>query len=164
MTRLPALLLTAALASCSTDIAGPAPLLNGIAAGLDVRLAVEPGEVAQHAPFMVRLDIRNTTPDTIHVVTAHGCLVLPHVVRDGRRIPFEGTAWGCTAAITTHVFAPGGGRSYAWPLRAELYSEHPGDPEGAPAPRGTYRLRAVFDVLMRGSGEKPAVETTLRVR
>jgi hypothetical protein len=164
MTRLPVLLLAAALASCSTDISGPTPLLNEVPAGLTADLSLSPNEVAQHARLTARLDVRNDTPDTIRVVTAHGCLTTLSVVRDGRRIPFAGSALGCTAAITTHTFAPGQTRSRTWELRAELYSEFPGDVEGTPAPRGTYRVRAEFDLLGAGDGERPGVETILRVR
>jgi hypothetical protein len=157
------ILLVLLLAACSRDIAGPQPVLNEIPAGLDVQLAVEPGEVAQHAPFAVRLDIRNTTSDTLRISTAHGCLAVPAVIRDGRRIPFEGSWWACTAAGASHTFAPGETRSHTWQMRAELYAEHPGDAQGAPAPRGTYRIRAEFDVPRSGA-ERPGVERTLRVR
>jgi hypothetical protein len=62
-----------------------------------------------------------------YVVTAHGCLAIPHVLRNGVRVPFKGSWWGCTAAITTHIFAPGETKTRTWDMLAELYAEHPGD-------------------------------------
>lgn len=149
----------ATLAACALDIAGPQTDLTGLPAGLDVQLTVQPGEVGQHAPFTARLAVTNTTSGTLRVTTAHGCLATPHVLRDGRRVPFRGSWWGCTAAITTHTFAPGQTWTQIWEMRAELYAEHPGDVDGAPAPKGSYVVRAEFDTQ-----HKPAAEAALRVR
>lgn len=153
------------LAACTRDVTGPQFNLVGLPAGLDVQFAIEPGEVRQHQPFTASLTIANTTADTIRVVTSHGCLVILHVTRDGQRIPFQGSWWGCTAAITTHTFAPGETHSQTWNLRAELYGQHPGDVEGAPAPKGTYLVQAEFDTGMAdGQFRKPLVERTLQVK
>jgi hypothetical protein len=164
--------LAATAAGCGHDPTGARvgpetsmSVVEGLPAGLRVEFTVEPGEVAQWAPFDVTLNVTNTTSEEIQVVTAHGCLVLPHVFRNGTRVPFVGTAWGCTAAITTHRFPPGGTRSYHWRLRAELYAEHPGDVEDAPAPTGAYRVTAIFDTFSeQGLLAKPMVERALRVR
>lgn len=154
-----------ALAACAFDITGPRFGPEGLPEGLDVTFTVEPGEVGQHAPFTVQLSVTNTTSDPIEVVTAHGCLAIPHVIRDGKRVPFKGSLWGCTAAVTTHTFAPGETRSLTWEMRAELYAQHQGDVDGAPAPTGTYRVQAEFDTpAVDGSSRKPTVERTLRVR
>jgi hypothetical protein len=158
-------LASAALTACTFDIVGPRAVLENLPGGLDVEFTVEPSEVSQHEPFTTQLRVTNTTSDTIRVVTAHGCLATPHVLRDGRRIPFHGSNWGCTAAITTHTFAPGASRVMTWNMRAELYAEHPGDTGGVPAPRGTYLVRAEFDTFSEdGPSRKPFVERTLRVR
>lgn len=154
------------LSACPMDLASPlSSSESGIPDGLEASITVEPGEVRQHQPFVATLRVANTTDRTIRVVTAHGCLVIPNVVLDGRRVPFEGSAWGCFAAVTTHTFAPGETRVQTWDMRAELYPEHPGDVGGAPAPKGLYHVQAEFDVATEaGSGSKPAVETRLRVR
>lgn len=150
--------------ACPFEIIGPQASLEGLPAGLEVTLTVAPDQVAQHAPFSAELRVTNTTADTLRVVTAHGCLAIPNVLRDGERVPFEGSWWGCTAAITTHVFPPGETRSHTWQMRAELYAEHAGDVERAPAPRGTYWVQAEFDVYFPGMTAKPAVAAMLRVR
>lgn len=157
---LPALAL--ALAACDLEIHSPRTDLNGLPTGLAVDFAVEPGEVGQHAPFTARLSVTNTTSDTVRVVTGHGCLAIAHLLRNGKRIPFQGSNWACTAAITTHTFAPGEAREVSWPMRAELYAEYEGDVDGAPAPKGSYIVQASF-----GTGpsvQKPVVEAVLRVK
>jgi hypothetical protein len=166
MLRAPlALVAGVALAGCTLDFAGPRFSLEGLPKGLDVQFTVEPGEVRQHEPFSAQLTVTNRTTQAIQVVTAHGCLALPRVILNGQRIPFQGSAWGCTAAITTHSFAPGATRSHTWDMRAELYSEHPGNAAGVPAPRGTYRIQAEFDTFSEhGPVRKPTVETTLHVK
>jgi hypothetical protein len=155
----------AGCASEPTAIPGPRASLEGLPSGLDVRFTVEPGEVQQHESFNARLEVTNTTPDTIRVVTAHGCLVVPHVLLDGRPVPLQGSGWACTAAITTHTFAPGEVRTRDWEMRASLYAQEPGDVDGAPAPRGTYRIVAEFDTYSETPPyAKPRVEAALRVR
>jgi hypothetical protein len=153
------------LTACPSDITAPQFNLEGLPAGLDVQLTVEPGEVRQHEPFSASLILTNTSTETIQVVTSHGCLVILNVNRNGERIPFQGSSWGCTAAITTHTFAPGATRSYAWNLRAELYAQQAGDVEGAPAPTGAYLVQVVFDTRPEnGQTRKPLIERTLRVK
>lgn len=166
MIRRHALLLAVTLiaSACPYELTSPESDLEGLPEGLEVTLTVEPGEVAQHAPFTVRLTVTNTTLETLQVVTAHGCLAVPNVLRSGERVPFEGSWWGCTAAITTHVFPPGETHSRTWEMRAELYAEHPGDVDGAPAPRGTYWVQAEFDTYVPGTAHKPAISKMLRVR
>lgn len=159
------LLSFAALAACAAELTSPQPRLEGIPAGLDVQFTVAPAEVAPRDPFTVRLAVTNPTTSPVRIVTANGCLALPNVLRDGRRVPFRGSALGCTAAVTTHVFAPGQTRTLTWELRAELYAENPGDVDGAPAPRGTYRVQAEFDPFVQApAGEKAFAETLLQVR
>ena len=159
-------LLAATLTSaCEPDIVGPDTSLEGLPPGLRVELAVEPAIVAMHEPFTVRLSVTNTTTSELEVVTAHGCLTVPNVTRNGTRIPFEGSSWICTAAITTHVFAPGETRTRAWEMRAELYAEHPGDRDGAPAPPGVYSVQAEFDTYSEnGPNRKPAIGRALVVK
>jgi|GEM_PF-4808228 len=158
------LVLPLLIAGCSFDIAGPQPVTDALVEGLTVELDVSPSEVRQYKPFTVRLDVANRTADTIRVVTAHGCLATPNVLRNGVRIPMEGSWWGCTAAITTHVFAPGETWSQTWRMRAALYAEGSGEVDGAPAPRGHYRVRTVFDLLDLTPDRKPFVEAEIRVR
>lgn len=166
--RAVAILASLALAACASDpvaVPGPRATLEGFPAGLEARFTVEPGEVRQHEAFTAHLEVTNTTPDTIRVVTAHGCLVVPHVLLDGRPVPLQGSWWACTAAATGHVFAPGETRARTWEMRASLYAQEPGDVDGAPAPRGTYRIVAEFDTYSETPPyAKPAVEAPLRVR
>ena len=160
------LLLAATLASaCEPDIIGPATALEGLPPGLRVELTVEPAFVSVYEPFTVRLDVTNTTTSELKVVTAHGCLTIPNVMRNETRIPFEGSWWGCTAAITTHVFAPGETRTRVWEMRAQLYAEHPGERDGAPAPPGVYVVQAEFDTYSEnGPNVKPVIGRALLVR
>lgn len=159
------LVTSAALAACALDIADPEVRLEGLPEGLEVGLMVDPAEVNPHEPFTTQLKVTNTTPDTIRIVTAHGCLVTLNVVRNEKRIPFEGSAFGCTASITTHTFAPGETHSMDWKMRAELYAQYTGEVEGAPAPKGTYRVRAEFDTYSETAPQrKPTVEAELLVR
>lgn len=154
------------LSACPLNITGPqSSVESGLPEGLNASITVEPGEVRQHEPFVVTLRVENTTGRSIRVVTAHGCLVIPNVILDGRRVPFKGSTWGCTAATATHTFAPGEIRLQTWNMRAELYAAHAGEVDGAPAPKGVYRVQAEFDTLTGdGTGRKPAVETSLEVR
>jgi hypothetical protein len=161
MRTLPVLLLSITLSGCAMESLTPRNTLEGLPPGLEVSLTVEPDRVERHAPFVAGFSATNTTADTIRIVTAGGCLVRPGVFRSGARVPVQGSNLVCYGAITTHTFAPGAGREMSWPMRAELYAEHPGDIEGAPAPAGSYRVRAEFDLL---AGNRPAVEATLLVR
>lgn len=166
MLRAPLILLTgAALAGCDYHVAGPRTDLEGLPHGLDVSLAVEPSTVSPHESFAIRLVVTNTTDHPVTVGTSHTCLALPEVVRNGERMPFEGTALGCGAALTTHRFAPGERRVHVWEARASLYAEQQGDIDGAPAPKGTYLVRAVFDIHDPDEpGRYPVIGTTLHVR
>ena len=163
--RRPSIVLALALiaTACPFEIAGPDTSLDGLPPGLDVTLELEPNVVAQHAPFTATLRVRNTTSEPISVTTSSTCLAVPHVLRDGRRIPFEGSWWGCGDAISTHVLAAGETRTKTWNMRAELYAEEQGDTDGAPAPRGTYWVQAEFDVYPPRGGRKPSVAAVLRV-
>jgi len=159
------LLVSVVVAACATAITAPEPSLEGLPEGLSVSLTVAPGQVNQHGPFTVKLDITNTTDEVIRVVTGNGCLVIPHVLRNGMRIPFKGSLWGCTAAVTTHTFPPRETRSRTWEMRAELYAEHAGDVDGVAAPKGIYRVQAEFDTVPEpGSFQKPTIEQEIRVR
>ena len=148
-----------------TEILSPSDSTGGLPDGLEVSLVLDDDEVMQHAPFTARFTATNTTTSTMQIVTSHGCLVLPGVYRNGVRVPFKGSLWGCTAAITTHVFAPGETKTYEWPMRAELYAQETGDIEGAPAPRGTYVVRVEFELQPPpGSQQRPRAERTLVVQ
>lgn len=165
MTRSLLLFPALALAACAADLALPEPSLEGLPPGLDVQFTVSPGVVDKHEPFDAELVVTNTTSDTLRVVTAMGCLATPHVMRDGRRIPFRGSAWLCTAAVTTHTFAPGEARSHTWDMRAELYAENAGEVAGAPAPSGTYSVVAEFGTHSEdGPSRRAGVSRTLQVR
>lgn len=159
------LLATTLVLGCNPDVTGPGAMLEGLPEGLRVELTVEPAIVSPHRAFTARLTVTNTTPREVEVVTAHSCLVIAHVMRGETRVPFEGSSWGCYAAITRHVFAPGETRTLVWELRAELYAEHPGDTDGAPASPGVYRVRAEFDTYLPDDPtRKPAIERGLIVR
>ncbi|HSJ30488.1 MAG TPA: hypothetical protein VK933_03580 [Longimicrobiales bacterium] len=152
------------LAGC-VEILPPSDSTNGLPEGLEVSLVLDDDEVMQHAPFTALFTATNTTRSAMQIVTSHGCLVLPGVYRNGVRVPFKGSAYGCTAAITTHVFAPGETKTYEWSMRAELYAQDPGDIEGAPAPTGSYMVRVEFELQPPpGSQHRPRAETTLVVR
>lgn len=165
MSKTTGLLLAALLLTgCSLELVTPGPNTDGLPDGLEISLVVTPNEVSQHAPFHVRFTATNTTAEPMQIVTSHGCLVTPAVFRNGQRLPFAGSGVLCTAAITTHTFLPGETKAFEWVLRAELYAQHDGDVEGAPAPRGTYAVRVEFDIATEGSNRKPGAEATLRVR
>jgi hypothetical protein len=160
-----ALLPSLILAACSLDIATPNPKAEVLPEGLEAELTVDPAEVAQHAPFTVRLSITNTTADTIRIVTSDTCLARPKVTRGGRWIPFKGSILGCGDAIWTHSFAPGETTTRSWKMRAELWPEEPGDPDEVPAPRGTYIVVAELGGIPDDRvGDRPMVSAPLRVR
>jgi hypothetical protein len=154
------LLATLALSACNGAISGPGTVHGTIPSGLNLDLTLSASEVEQHASFVTTVTATNVTGDTVRLVTPHGCLYTLAVYRGGARVPFDGTAWGCTAAITEHVFAPGESRTHEWTLRAQLYAEHTGDVEGAPAPKGAYEVRARFDTWEAGA----VISRTLTVR
>lgn len=163
--RIALVLAIVAFAACGFELAAPSPDLDGLPAGLAIDFALEPAEIAPGGSFTARLSVTNTTSDTITIITGHGCLVLPNVIRGGKRYPFKGTAWACTAAVSGHVFAPGETKKRAWEMSAALYAENPGDMEGAPAPRGDYLVQAVFGTAPADeSGRQPMVQATLRVK
>jgi hypothetical protein len=163
--RIALVLAIVAFAACGFELAAPSPDLDGLPAGLAIDFALEPAEIAPGGPFTARLSVTNTTSDTITILTGHGCLVLPNVVRGGERYPFKGTDWGCTAAITGHVFAPGETKRRTWEMSAALYAEDPGDVEGAPAPKGDYLVQAIFGTAPADeSGRRPTVQAALRVK
>jgi len=158
------LLGTLALSACNGVISGPDPVHVTIPAGLRLELTLSTDRVEQHGEFMTTVTATNVSDHTLSVVTPSGCLYTLDVYRGDVRVPFDGTAWGCHTAITTHVFAPGESRTHEWMLRARLYAEHPGDVEGAPAPKGTYSVRARFDTAWQTGGPAPVVARTLTVR
>jgi hypothetical protein len=156
------ILFAAALTACTatTDVPGTqANLESAEIGGLKVGLAVDPVAVRPGEEFAVRFTVANTTGDTIRLHTPHSCLALPHVLRDGKRVPFEGTALGCLAVVRTHVFAPGYEWATVFRLRAALYSENPGDVHGADAPEGEYLVQMVFE-----TAGNPAIRKELVVR
>jgi hypothetical protein len=155
---------TLALSACNGTIAGPDPVKVILPGELLLELTLSTDQVEQHGSFTATVSATNISGDTLRVVTPGGCLHTLHVYRGNVRIPFDGTAWGCTAAITTHVFAPGESRTHEWTLRARLYAEHPGDVEGAPAPKGSYSVLARFDTAWETGGPAPVVSRTLTVR
>ncbi len=130
----------------------------GYILGLTVSLQVAPGAVGQDGEFDLTLTIANATGETIHIDTPHSCLALPHVMRGGQRVPFEGTAFGCHTALTTHVFPPGYESTTTFTLRATLYAEHAGDADGVAAPKGSYVVQMVFE-----SAGRPTIGRTLQV-
>lgn len=166
MIRILALLIAGATSvACAHQITGPHTDLSGLPSGLDVQFTVAPGEVRPHEAFSAELTVTNTTAEVIKVVTANGCLAVPHVIRDGQRVPFRGSNVGCYAAVKTHTFAPGETRTHVWDMRAELYAEQPGEVEDAPAPAGTYVVQAEFDTYSEHApNRKPVVERALQVR
>lgn len=162
--RLPLLIAALALAACADSVL-PGPSLEGLPDGLDVQLAVSPGEVGQLGEFTAALTVTNPTADSLRVTTTSGCLVAPYVFRDGARIPFWGSGSPpCLAAITTHVFAPGETVTKTWTLRAELSPLNPGGAHGDPAPAGAYQVRAEFQLYQDEQIVRAGLERTLRVR
>jgi hypothetical protein len=152
----------ATLTACGSVLTAPDADLTGLPPGLVAELSVAPSEVPQGGSFDVELRVRNTTPDTVQVITGHGCLVTLQVVQSGRRFPFTGSNFGCRAAITGHRFAPGETRMYRWDMRAELYAQYTGEVDGRPAPKGWYGVVAEFDTR-RPDGTKPFVARVLKV-
>ena len=153
----------AVASACPFEISAPETDLDGLPEGLEISLDVEPDAVAPHAPFTATLIVRNTSSESISITTSSTCLAVPSVLRDDTRVPFVGSTWGCGDAITTHVIPAGEMRTRAWSMRAELYAEEQGDPDGAPAPRGRYWVQAEFDVHVPGVTRKPSIATMLRV-
>jgi hypothetical protein len=162
MTRAVFILLALCTAGCDVELLDPSAGAD-LPEGLAVSFTVAPAEVAQHAPFTAELRITNTTAEPLSVVTSSGCLAVPHVMRNGTRVPFRGSWWGCFGAVTTHSFEPGQTHVVRWDMTADLYPEHPGDVDGAPAPRGTYRVTAEFSLFIDDQVRRAQVQRTLRV-
>lgn len=164
--KLAIILASAAVASCGFDLTTPNPDLDGLPAGLEVSLELEPGEVAPADSFTARLTLTNTTSDTIKIITSSGCLAGLNVLRDGKRMPFRGSMLVCTAVIGTHAFAPGETKTRTWELSAALYAEHPEDVDGKPAPVGSYVVQAEFGTYPynQAAGRRPVAEVALRVK
>jgi hypothetical protein len=148
--------------ACLVHPTSPSGTLEGLPTGLAIEFGLDRDEVPPHGPFSAILEITNTREDTVRVVTGMGCLVIPRVVRNGESVPFRGSAWGCTAAVTTHVFPPHETRSMSFDMHAELYAVAFGEVDGAPAPAGLYEVQAVFEVSPV-AGRKPMVADTLLV-
>jgi predicted transcriptional regulator len=165
MWRLSALLLAAmVLAGCDELPTEPGfARVDGLPEELVFSLELLPDEVEPHGDFVVIFEVKNRSWRSVKVGTPHSCLVLPSVYRNGERVPFRGTAHVCLAVVTTHTFPPGETKTLTWNLQAELHAQHPGDPEGTPAPPGTYRVRAEFEFSPR-NGQRPGVGAPLRVR
>lgn len=142
------LALIVATAACSRVPIDTQPTPEGWHHSLRVAFTVAPAEVRQHDAFTALLTLSNTSHDTIRVVTADSCLAIPNVMRDGTRIRFKGSSWGCYQALTTHTFLPGEMRSLRWDMRAEL--GQPDDVAGPPAPKGTYHVQALFYTYATG--------------
>lgn len=156
-----------ALAACSSEPAGPLPLhtvLDGLPTGLDVQFRVTPETVRQQQSFDTRLEITNTTGETVNVITANSCLAVPNVLRGNIRVPVQGSLWGCFAVVTTHTFAPGETRTITWPMSATQYAEQSGQADGAPLLKGRYIVQAEFGTYGPGSNRKPVVEAQFTVQ
>lgn len=159
-----ALALSLSPSGCDAGLTSP-PLVvdEGLPDGLVMSIEVEPDEVHAHQPFVATFRIRNVTLDPIQVTTPHSCLVVPGVYRNGERVPFEGSGYGCLTVISTHTFEPGETRTRTWEMRAEFRAQAPGEPDGLPAPPGTYLVRAEFE-FTNEDGERPGAGALLRVR
>lgn len=162
------LLAAAVVGGCDYSAAGPGDPPPGettvVAGGFDIVLSVRPHEVRPQEGFTVDLRVTNRRPREVTITTSHGCLALPSIHRGGDRIPFEGTALGCTAAVTDHTFGPGETAILSWEVEATLYAERAGDPDGVPAPAGDYVVRAEFDPgASDDRSPLPTVEAGLRV-
>ncbi len=150
------------LAACATDPSGP-QALDGPLNGLEAHLRVESGEVSRGEAFTVRLDVTNTTQDTIVVVTPHSCLYLLGVTRDRQPVEFDGSTLWCFTVFRSHVFLPGETRSYSHELTARMYLTHSGSVGMVAAPAGTYLMEARFEVPPE-AGRRLVARTLLRVR
>jgi hypothetical protein len=137
------------LAGCTSDATGPMAGLESeaFAHGLAVALTVDPAAVGENEGFDVELSVTNTRSEPVALTTLSSCLAIPGVYRNGKRMPFDGSWWGCWAAISTHVLAPGETVTRTWGMRARLYAERPGDPDGVGAPPGPYEVRVEFEVF-----------------
>ena len=159
------LALTVATAACRRAPIDTQPTPEEWPDSLRVAFTVAPAAVRQHDAFTARLTLSNTSHDTIRVVTPDSCLAIPSVLRDGKRVPFKGSSWGCYQAITFHKFPPGKMRSLRWDMRAELYSGQPSDVDGAPAPKGTYAVQARLAIYGTGMvTHEHTIKRPLRVR
>jgi len=154
------------LVGCALEIAEPRMLNQVSAHGLAVTLEVEPAEVAPSGEFTATLSVTNTRFVPVTLTTYSTCLAVAGVYSNAGRVPFEGSWWGCRGALWSHHLEPGQTITRSWEMRARLYAEQSGDPDGVPAPAGSYRVRAEFHVFeIDGEpAELPTVEASLRVR
>jgi hypothetical protein len=152
------------LTGCNDSITG-VPLENrqGIPDEIAVGMTLVPDEVDPHGSFTAVFQLRNRSHRTVRITTPHSCLVVPGVYRGSERVPFQGSWYACLTVLTTHTFEPGESRTISWDMKAELYAQHQGDPDGAPAPPGPYVVRAEFE-MYNEDGTRPGVGALLRVR
>lgn len=128
------------LASCQSSLAGP----EAIASDLHLNAT----EVSFGESFIVTLKLQNTTDRNVTLRSPMGCVALPSVYRDAERLDWDGTALGCTAAVTSWVVPARDSMVVAFELRAALRGgTDPFDYEVEPEP-GVYEVRMETYVLL----------------
>jgi hypothetical protein len=115
------------------DVSGE-PSSHRDPSGIVVTLTVSPQRATPPATVVAVLRYANTSADTVKVTSGMGCLSFAAVYSGTTHIPFESTAYACTAAGMVHPVAPGEAIGMEWPL--------PIGGNDVSLARGTYRFVA----------------------
>lgn len=112
----------------------------GVQEGLRVEVTVTPNVVRPGDSLLVTLRIVNTTAVSIQLGSRDGCVALPVVYADGRRVEWEGTALGCLMMLSTFTVPEGGSLTRQFPLLALLRRQTAPWAYDVPPPPGRYDL------------------------
>lgn len=100
-----------------------------------VTLTVTPEVLVPPGTVLAKLTYENLGSETVVLTSSFGCLSFASVYRDGERIPFPSTQYGCTTVVTHRELEPGAPLTAQWPLVV-------GGEDGLDVPAGTYRFVA----------------------
>ena len=107
---------------------------------LSVDLTVTPSVVSPGDSFVVTLTIVNLKPFPIQLGSGDSCVALPEVRVAGERQPWEGTALGCLAVVSTFTVPAFGVLTWEFSLVALLEESTAPWDYTVPPPPGTYTL------------------------
>ena len=129
------------IATCSTSLACTDPL-----GADDPRLTFDasPDTVLAGDTVDLVFTLRNRTRYPVTVRSSAGCLFFLETLKDGEPVPWKGTDYACTAAITDFEIP-------AWDslhFVHRLVAAPAGGPAGGGVPAGTYRIRALMNIAM----------------
>jgi hypothetical protein len=130
---------------------------DGLADELNRTFAVIPDTVAPGDSLRVVLSLANPTGQSVSFTGLYACPAFLFVFRDGTEVELQGSKFPCPPVVTQFRIAPLDSLAVIYHMLATVRAPGTADPF-APAPAGTYRLRADLNMSL------PDMETTLTVR